>query len=313
VPTQGRITRSRVEPQSDDVHPASIWKRIPDGELPPASMEALARIYVEQVREEQPHGPYLLAGWSLGGMPNRPSSAVSTSRHCCMVRHPFRCVTQTPENSPVRQDGCPRSPASAAAWAEPGSVGTLLARAPTRGPGRRSWSMVATRSVAAASVRAERHLGAVVGERQGCCRMRSGTRRPRAVFRSADGQTQAHPFCWWRHGRPWLEEWLASTGSRVDARQPCFSSQRWPPLPGRCRPRQRQPGNGCWARREAPHESKPWRGHAPGGRARSRSGGATRTARRHCLPPGTRSPVTWRKPGLRSGTGPEATRRARGP
>ena len=38
------------------------------GELPPASMEALARLYVEQVREEQPHGPYLLAGWSLGGV-----------------------------------------------------------------------------------------------------------------------------------------------------------------------------------------------------------------------------------------------------
>jgi amino acid adenylation domain-containing protein len=38
------------------------------GELPPASMEALARLYVEQVRDEQPQGPYLLAGWSLGGM-----------------------------------------------------------------------------------------------------------------------------------------------------------------------------------------------------------------------------------------------------
>nr|WP_275899242.1 non-ribosomal peptide synthetase [Pyxidicoccus caerfyrddinensis] len=38
------------------------------GELPPASMEALARLYVQQVREEQPHGPYLLAGWSLGGV-----------------------------------------------------------------------------------------------------------------------------------------------------------------------------------------------------------------------------------------------------
>nr|WP_275899245.1 non-ribosomal peptide synthetase [Pyxidicoccus caerfyrddinensis] len=38
------------------------------GELPPASMEALARLYVEQVREVQPHGPYLLAGWSLGGL-----------------------------------------------------------------------------------------------------------------------------------------------------------------------------------------------------------------------------------------------------
>jgi amino acid adenylation domain-containing protein len=38
------------------------------GELPPASMETLARLYVEQVREVQPHGPYLLAGWSLGGV-----------------------------------------------------------------------------------------------------------------------------------------------------------------------------------------------------------------------------------------------------
>jgi thioesterase domain-containing protein/acyl carrier protein len=38
------------------------------GELPPASMEALARLYVEQVREAQPQGPYLLAGWSLGAM-----------------------------------------------------------------------------------------------------------------------------------------------------------------------------------------------------------------------------------------------------
>jgi thioesterase domain-containing protein len=38
------------------------------GELPPDSMEALARLYLEQVREVQPHGPYLLAGWSLGGL-----------------------------------------------------------------------------------------------------------------------------------------------------------------------------------------------------------------------------------------------------
>src|SRR5689334_8043519 len=38
------------------------------GELPPADMEVLARTYMEQVREVQPHGPYLLAGWSLGGV-----------------------------------------------------------------------------------------------------------------------------------------------------------------------------------------------------------------------------------------------------
>ncbi|RKH43086.1 non-ribosomal peptide synthetase [Corallococcus llansteffanensis] len=38
------------------------------GELPPGSMESLARIYVDQMRDVQPHGPYRLAGWSLGGL-----------------------------------------------------------------------------------------------------------------------------------------------------------------------------------------------------------------------------------------------------
>ncbi|RKH74771.1 non-ribosomal peptide synthase/polyketide synthase [Corallococcus aberystwythensis] len=37
------------------------------GVLPPTSMESLARLYVQQVREVQPHGPYRLAGWSMGG------------------------------------------------------------------------------------------------------------------------------------------------------------------------------------------------------------------------------------------------------
>ncbi|WP_253894822.1 non-ribosomal peptide synthetase [Corallococcus exercitus] len=39
-----------------------------DGELPPSSMESLARLYLEQVRDVQPHGPYRLAGWSFGGL-----------------------------------------------------------------------------------------------------------------------------------------------------------------------------------------------------------------------------------------------------
>nr|WP_253903091.1 non-ribosomal peptide synthetase [Corallococcus exiguus] len=39
-----------------------------DGDLPPNSMESLARLYLEQVRGVQPHGPYRLAGWSFGGL-----------------------------------------------------------------------------------------------------------------------------------------------------------------------------------------------------------------------------------------------------
>ncbi|WP_186001748.1 non-ribosomal peptide synthetase [Corallococcus sp. Z5C101001] len=38
------------------------------GALPPDSLEALARRYVEEVRGQQPRGPYRLAGWSLGGV-----------------------------------------------------------------------------------------------------------------------------------------------------------------------------------------------------------------------------------------------------
>ncbi|WP_163870292.1 alpha/beta fold hydrolase, partial [Myxococcus eversor] len=38
------------------------------GELPPASVEILARDYLSQLRAVQPHGPYLLAGWSFGGL-----------------------------------------------------------------------------------------------------------------------------------------------------------------------------------------------------------------------------------------------------
>ncbi|MFP2902226.1 alpha/beta fold hydrolase, partial [Corallococcus sp. 4LFB] len=38
------------------------------GALPPASIEALARDYLAQVRTVQPRGPYLLGGWSFGGL-----------------------------------------------------------------------------------------------------------------------------------------------------------------------------------------------------------------------------------------------------
>ncbi|WP_370640433.1 amino acid adenylation domain-containing protein [Myxococcus sp. XM-1-1-1] len=38
------------------------------GELPPASVEVLARDYLSQLRVVQPKGPYLLAGWSFGGL-----------------------------------------------------------------------------------------------------------------------------------------------------------------------------------------------------------------------------------------------------
>lgn len=34
----------------------------------PASFLAVAREYVERVRKEIPHGPYILGGWSMGGM-----------------------------------------------------------------------------------------------------------------------------------------------------------------------------------------------------------------------------------------------------
>jgi thioesterase domain-containing protein/acyl carrier protein len=38
------------------------------GELLPASVEAIARHYAAQLRAVQPHGPYLLGGWSFGGL-----------------------------------------------------------------------------------------------------------------------------------------------------------------------------------------------------------------------------------------------------
>ncbi|WP_158621682.1 non-ribosomal peptide synthetase [Corallococcus aberystwythensis] len=38
------------------------------GALPPASIEALARDYLGQLRTVQPQGPYLLGGWSFGGL-----------------------------------------------------------------------------------------------------------------------------------------------------------------------------------------------------------------------------------------------------
>jgi amino acid adenylation domain-containing protein len=34
----------------------------------PASVEEMARVYAEAIREAEPEGPYLLAGWSLGGV-----------------------------------------------------------------------------------------------------------------------------------------------------------------------------------------------------------------------------------------------------
>ncbi len=40
---------------------------VPEGDEDLASVEALAERYVRAVREVQPHGPYLLGGWSFGG------------------------------------------------------------------------------------------------------------------------------------------------------------------------------------------------------------------------------------------------------
>lgn len=34
----------------------------------PPSLEALAALYLQEIREVQPEGPYLLGGWSMGGM-----------------------------------------------------------------------------------------------------------------------------------------------------------------------------------------------------------------------------------------------------
>ncbi|ANF57416.1 non-ribosomal peptide synthetase [Halotalea alkalilenta] len=39
-----------------------------EGETPPESLEAMARDYLAALRTRQPHGPYRLLGWSLGGM-----------------------------------------------------------------------------------------------------------------------------------------------------------------------------------------------------------------------------------------------------
>jgi thioesterase domain-containing protein len=38
------------------------------GELPEPSVEAIARRYLAEVREARPRGPYLLGGWSFGGL-----------------------------------------------------------------------------------------------------------------------------------------------------------------------------------------------------------------------------------------------------
>ncbi len=37
------------------------------GQEPPGTLEEMATRYVEAIREVQPHGPYLLGGWSMGG------------------------------------------------------------------------------------------------------------------------------------------------------------------------------------------------------------------------------------------------------
>jgi len=34
----------------------------------PRTLEAMARLYVNAIRKKQPYGPYLLGGWSMGGM-----------------------------------------------------------------------------------------------------------------------------------------------------------------------------------------------------------------------------------------------------
>src|SRR5262249_49388895 len=39
-----------------------------DGQAPHASIEDMARAYIDALREVAPRGPYLLAGWSLGGI-----------------------------------------------------------------------------------------------------------------------------------------------------------------------------------------------------------------------------------------------------
>lgn len=44
------------------------WRSQDHGEVAARSLEEMARVHVEQLRSIQPNGPYLLAGWSFGGV-----------------------------------------------------------------------------------------------------------------------------------------------------------------------------------------------------------------------------------------------------
>ena len=53
-----------------DVGPSTAckaWGSMP-GQQPHDRIEAMAELYLSEIRQVQPHGPYLLAGWSLGGL-----------------------------------------------------------------------------------------------------------------------------------------------------------------------------------------------------------------------------------------------------
>ncbi|NPC83010.1 non-ribosomal peptide synthase/polyketide synthase, partial [Pyxidicoccus fallax] len=58
---------ARLLPADQPVH-AFRAPGLDGGAPPPASVEALAALYLPQLRAAQPRGPYLLGGWSFGGL-----------------------------------------------------------------------------------------------------------------------------------------------------------------------------------------------------------------------------------------------------
>lgn len=47
----------------------------------PRTLEAMARLYVNAIRKKQPYGPYLLGGWSMGGMLAVKMAAILMGEH----------------------------------------------------------------------------------------------------------------------------------------------------------------------------------------------------------------------------------------
>ena len=79
-------------------HPIYGLQSIGLADTMPASIEAMAAHYLDEMRKVQPHGPYMLVGWSLGGLiahaiPERLCRDGETVRLLAMLdSYPFRRI-----------------------------------------------------------------------------------------------------------------------------------------------------------------------------------------------------------------------------